>query len=127
MEYHVHQEEANEGRIEINIARYKKTVSSALRVQTIFLLSYLPIGLTVAVVVITGLVTPGISLPRGVRNIFSRSVKVRQAAEDTIRGRIEDLGVRGSITFRKFPIREKNCLFGRGNFSFFQVLVFNIA
>ena len=68
-----------------------------------------------------------ISLPRGVRNIFSRSVKVRQAAKDTIRGRLEDSGVRGSITFRKFPIGEKKLPFGRGNFSFFQVLVFNIA
>jgi len=95
----VHQEEANGGRIRINLARYKKTVSSALWVQAVCLVSYVPFGLTLAVVVITGLLTPSLYL--AVYVTFSLTLlnsslnpflycwkmnEVRQAVKDTIRG-----------------------------------------
>ena len=96
---HVRQEEANGGGIRINITRYKETVSSALWVQTIFLFSFLPIGLSVAVVVITGLVTPSLHLAVFVTFslvslnpslnpflYFWKTREVRQAVKDTIRG-----------------------------------------
>jgi len=83
----------------INLARYKKTVSSALWVQTIFLLSYLPFGFTIAVVVITGLVTPSlyvavfatvclVSLNSSLNPFLYcwKMRELRQAVKDTIRG-----------------------------------------
>ena len=59
---HVHQGQLNGGGIGINVARYKKTVSSALWVQTVCLVCYAPFGLTSAVFVITGLVKPSFYL-----------------------------------------------------------------
>ena len=59
---HAHQGQLNGGGIAINLARYKKTVSSALWVQTIFCLSFMPWGLATAVVVTTGLYTPSLYL-----------------------------------------------------------------
>ena len=83
----------------INLARYKKTVASALWVQTIYLLSYLPFCLTIAVVVITGLVTPSlyvavfatlclVSLNSSLNPFLYcwKMRELRQAVKDTIRG-----------------------------------------
>ena len=93
----VHQGQLNRGGIGINLARYKKTVSSALLVQTIFFLSYMPWGLTAAV--LTGLFTPSLYLAACITffltllnsslNPFQccwKTREVRQAAKDTIRG-----------------------------------------
>ena len=97
----VRQGQLNGGGIGINLARYKKTVSSALWVQTIFFLSYMPWGVTTAVFVKTasGLFTPSLYLAVCVtisptllnpsHNPFLycwKMRKVRQAAKDTIRG-----------------------------------------
>ena len=97
----VHQGQLNGGGIGINLARYKKTVSSALWVQTIFFLSYMPWGLTTAVFVTTasGLSTPSLYLAVCVTfslTLFNSSLnpflycwkmkEVRQAVKDTIRG-----------------------------------------
>ncbi len=57
---HVHQGQPNEGEIVLNIARYRKTVSSALWVQVTLLACYLPYGITTAVLAITGLGTPSL-------------------------------------------------------------------
>ena len=96
---HVHQGQLNGGGIGINVARYKKTLSSALWVQTVCLVCYVPFGLTAAVAVITGLVTPSLSLALCVTfllvslnsslNPFLYCWKmkgVRQIVKDTIRG-----------------------------------------
>ena len=48
--------------IGINITRYKETVSSELWVKTAFLLSYVPPGFAVAVLVITGFLKPPLHL-----------------------------------------------------------------
>jgi len=95
---HVHQQQLT-GEIPINIARYKKTVSSALWVQTVCLVSYVPFGLTTAVFVVTGLLTPSLYLAMCVTFslVLSNSSlnpflycwkmrEVRQAVKDTIRG-----------------------------------------
>ena len=96
---HVHQGQMNGGGTGINLARYKKTVSSALWVQTIFCLSYMPWGLATAVVVTTGLYTPSLYLV--VCLTFSLTMlnsslnpflycwklrEVRQVVKNTIRG-----------------------------------------
>ena len=96
---HVQQGQLNGVGTGINLARYKKTVSSALWVQTIFLLSYLPFCLTIAVVVITGLVTPSlyvavfatfclVSLNSSLNPFLYcwKMRELRQAVKDTIRG-----------------------------------------
>ncbi|KAL9960397.1 hypothetical protein ACROYT_G033848 [Oculina patagonica] len=59
---HVYQGQPNGGRIPLNIARYKKTVSSALWVQITLVVCCLPFGIIVAVYAITGLNTPSIDL-----------------------------------------------------------------
>ena len=95
---HVHQGQLNGGGIGINLARYKKTVSNALWVQTVCLVCYVPFGLTVAIVV-TGLATPSLYLAVCVTfllvslnsslNPFLYCWKmkgVRQIMKDTIRG-----------------------------------------
>ena len=96
---HVHQGQLNGGGIGINIARYKKTVSSALWVQTVCLVCYVPFGLTEAAFVITGLVTPSLYLAMFVTFLIVllnsslnpflycwKMKEVRQAVKDTIRG-----------------------------------------
>ena len=96
---HVHQGQLNGGGIGINLARYKKTLSSALWVQTVCLVCYVPFGLTAGVAVITGLATPSLSLALCVTillvslnsslNPFLYCWKmkgVRQIVKDTIRG-----------------------------------------
>ena len=98
VEDQVHQGQPNGG-IGINMARYKKTVSSALWVQTIFLVSYVPFGFAVAVLVIPGLLLPDLYLALDVTfslillnaslNPFLYCWKmreVRQAVKNTIRG-----------------------------------------
>ena len=55
---HVSQRQTNEGGKPLNIARYKKTVSSALWVQLTLVACYLPFGTTVAIFAMTGLSTP---------------------------------------------------------------------
>ena len=46
----------------MNIARYKKTVSSVLWVQLTLVACYLPFGIAVAIFAITGLSTPSFDL-----------------------------------------------------------------
>ena len=88
----------DEGAISQNIARYRKTVSSALWIQMTLLACYLPYGIATATVVITGLDTPDIGLVWAVTvsllllnlllNPFLYCLKireVRQAVKDTIR------------------------------------------
>ena len=98
---HVHQGQLNGGGIGINLARvrYKRTVSSALWLQIMVLVCYLPLGLTAALVVITGLLTPSLYLALYISFslvLFNSSLKlvlycwkmkeVRQAVKETIRG-----------------------------------------
>ena len=94
----VHRRQPDEGAISQNVARYKKTVSSALWIQMTLLACYLPYGIATATVVITGLDTPDIGLVWAVTisllllnsllNPFLYCWKireVRQAVKDTIR------------------------------------------
>ena len=96
---HVHQGPLNGGGIGINLARYKKTVSSALWVQTVCLVCYVPFGLTTVVGVSTGLATPSLSLAvfltfllvslNSSLNPFLycwKMKEVRQIVKNTIRG-----------------------------------------
>ena len=96
---HAHQGQLNGGGIAINLARYKKTVSSALWVQTLYLISFIPFGLTVAAYAVTGPLTPSLYLTLYVQFSFVflnsslnpflycwKMKKVRQAVKDTIRG-----------------------------------------
>ena len=54
----VHQEQTKQGSLPLNVARYKKTVSSALWLQMTFVACYLPFGIAVAIFAVTGLSTP---------------------------------------------------------------------
>ena len=97
---HAHQRQLNGGGpTGINLARYKKTVSSALCVQTLYLVSYIPFGLTVAAYAVTGPLTPSLYLTLFVQFSFVflnsslnpflycwKMREVRQAVKDTIRG-----------------------------------------
>ena len=97
---HVHQGQLNGGGpTGINLARYKKTVSSALWVQTLYLISFIPFGLTVAAYAVTGPLTPSLYLTLFVQFSFVflnsslnpflycwKMREVRQAVKDTIRG-----------------------------------------
>ena len=96
---HVQRGQLNGGGIGINIARYKKTVSSALWVQTVFVLSYMPWGLTTALVVTIGLSTPSLYLAVCVTfslTLLNSSLnpflycwktrEVRKAVKDAIKG-----------------------------------------
>ena len=58
----VQQEQPNEERTPPNMARYKKTVSSALWVQMTFLACYLPFGISTIVVGLTGQYPPALAL-----------------------------------------------------------------
>ncbi|KAL9960394.1 hypothetical protein ACROYT_G033845 [Oculina patagonica] len=97
---HVGQGRRNGGRIPANLARYKKTVSSALWVQLTLVACYLPFGVIVAIFAITGLNTPGIDLgwEAAVTVLmlnssvnpfiyFWKIKEIRQALKDTIRQR----------------------------------------
>ena len=57
---HIDQGRPNGGRCSLNIARYKKTVASALWVEIILVVCYLPFGVIVAMFAITRLNTPSI-------------------------------------------------------------------
>ena len=52
VQQHVHQGQQNGGETPLNIARYRKTVSSALWVQMTLLACYLPFGVVMAILVI---------------------------------------------------------------------------
>ncbi|XP_078342818.1 adenosine receptor A3-like [Oculina patagonica] len=95
---HVPQGQANGGGIPLNVARYRKTVSSALWIQLTLLACYLPYSITTAVPAFTGSRTPFISLALSVTlsllylnsslNPFMYCWKmreVRQAVKDTVR------------------------------------------
>ncbi|XP_078355391.1 melanocyte-stimulating hormone receptor-like [Oculina patagonica] len=58
---HVLQGQQNGGGISLNIARYRKTVSSALWIQMTLLACYLPYSIFVAAVLIPGLHTPSLN------------------------------------------------------------------
>ncbi|KAL9978588.1 hypothetical protein ACROYT_G016122 [Oculina patagonica] len=88
------------GRIPLNIARYKKSVSSALWIKITLLVCYLPYGIFVSIVAITGLhmksaslnmawaVTISLLLSNSSLNPFLyywRIREVRHAVKDTIR------------------------------------------
>ena len=88
----------DEGAISQNIARYRKTVSSALWIQMTLLACYLPYGIATATVVFTGLdtsdiglvwaVTVSLLLLNSLLNPFLYCWKireVRQAVKDVIR------------------------------------------
>ena len=94
----VHQGQPNGGGIPLNIARYRKTVSTALWVQGTLLLCYLPFGIVIATFVVTGLSTPALYfawdlaaslvLLNSTLNPFLYCWKMRevkQAVKDTIR------------------------------------------
>ena len=96
---HVHQGQPNGGAgISINMARYRKTVSSALWVQLTLVACYLPQNTVAAVFAISGLATPTLGITWAVTlslvylnsslNPFLYCWKireVRQAVKDTIR------------------------------------------
>ena len=59
---HCHQVEANPGGTTLNMARYRKTVSSAVWVQMTLLACYLPYGIVSAMLVVKGSYTQSLSL-----------------------------------------------------------------
>ena len=94
----VNQRQLDEGGISQNIARYRKTVSSALWIQMTLLACYLPYGIATATLVITGLdsaalglvwaVTVSLLLLNSLLNpfLYCWTIReVRQAVKDTIR------------------------------------------
>ena len=94
-----HQGQLNGGWTGVDMARYKKTVSSALWVQMMLLVCYLPMALTTVVAVITGLLTPSLYLAVYVSFSFVllnsslnpflycwKIKEVRQVVKDAIRG-----------------------------------------
>ena len=96
---HAHQGQLNGRGIGINLARYKKTVSSALWVQTLYLVSYIPFGLTVAAYAVAGPLTPSLYLTLYIQFSFVflnsslnpflycwKMREVRQAVKNAIRG-----------------------------------------
>ena len=95
---HLHQGQPNGGGIPLNIARYKKSVSSTLCVTVALLACYLPYGIIVAVFSITGTRAPSLNLAwafalflvffNSTLNPFLYCWKireVRQAVRETIR------------------------------------------
>ena len=94
---YVHQGHPNGGGAPLNIARYRKTVSSALLVQMTLLACYLPFGITTAVQAVVGFYTPSLALASTVTlsllylnsslNPFLycwKMEEVRQSVKDTI-------------------------------------------
>lgn len=92
------QRQQNEGGNALNIARYRKTVSSALWLQLTLLACYLPHGILLSVLAIFGSVTPAIALNWAVTLsllYFNSSLnpflycwkmrEVRQAVKNTVR------------------------------------------
>ncbi|XP_078369747.1 melanocyte-stimulating hormone receptor-like [Oculina patagonica] len=95
---HVHQGQPNGGGAPLNIARYRKTVSSALWVQLTLLACYLPFGIATALQATVGYYTTSRALASAVTlsllyvnsslNPFLycwKMKEVRQAVKDTIR------------------------------------------
>ena len=81
----------------LNIARYKRSVASALWVQMTLVACYLPFGVVIAVLVITGQVTPSIELAWETTIVIAslnsslnpfiycwKIKEIRQAGKDTI-------------------------------------------
>ena len=58
VQHHVHQGEPNGGEFPLNIARYRRTVSSMIWVQISLLACYLPFGVVAGLLVITSIYTP---------------------------------------------------------------------
>ena len=95
---YVNQGQRNGGRIPLNIARYRKTVSSALWVQTTMLACYLPYATTIGIFAIAGPLPPFLGIAWNVTlslyyfnstlNPFLYCWKIREvrrAVKDTIR------------------------------------------
>ena len=95
---HVHQGQPNGGGIVLNIARYRKTVTSALWIQMTLLACYLPYGIFVGIFAVTGsskssldivwAITVSLLLLNSSLNPFLYCWKmreVRQAVKQTIR------------------------------------------
>ena len=93
-----HQGQPNQEGIQVNRVRYKKTVSTALWVQVLFLACYLPFGLLSGFTSITGLNTPFLqfALALSMSLLFTHSAlspllycwrirELRQAVKDTIK------------------------------------------
>ena len=94
----VHRGRTKHGSKPLNIARYRKTVSNAMWVQMALVACYLPFGLNVAILAITGLATPSFDfawdlslsfvLLNSTLNPFLycwRMKEVRQAVRNTIK------------------------------------------
>ena len=93
-----HQGQPNQEGIQVNRVRYKKTVSTALWVQVLFLACHLPFGLLLGFITITGLNTPflwfALALATDLMYTYStlnpllycwRIRELRQAVKDTIK------------------------------------------
>ena len=98
LQEHVDQGQHNGGRTPMNIARYKKTVSSAMWVHFTLVACYLPLGITAVIFAVNGLNTPSIELvweSSAVVLMLNSSVnpfiyswkirEIRQEVKDTIR------------------------------------------
>ncbi|KAL9960391.1 hypothetical protein ACROYT_G033842 [Oculina patagonica] len=98
VQVHIHQGQPNGGGIPLNVARYRKTVSSALWVQITLVVCYLPYGIVRAIFVFAGLniTFHDIALATTLSLVFLNSSinpflycwkmrEVRQAAKNTIR------------------------------------------
>lgn len=94
----LHQGQSNGGRISLNIARYKKTASSALWIQITLMACYLPYIVTIAVYIISGSRPPSLDFAWSVALtlcllnsslnpiLYCWKIKdVRKAVKDTIR------------------------------------------
>ena len=92
------QGQQNQGGNVLNIARYRKTVSSALWLQLALVACYLPHGILLSILAISGSVTPSLSLTWALRStlfFFNSSLnpflycwkmrEIRKAVKDTIR------------------------------------------
>ena len=93
-----HERQPNQEGIQMKRVRYKKTVSTALWVQVLFLACHLPFGLLLGFITITGLNTPflwfALALATDLMCIYStlnpllycwRMRELRQAVKDTIK------------------------------------------
>ena len=92
------QGQQNQGGNALNIARYRKTVSSALWLQLALVACYLPHGILLSILAISGSVTPSLSLTWALTStlfFFNSSLnpflycwkmrEIRKAVKDTIR------------------------------------------